>query len=205
VRGAAAAPDSGKGNRKPPLTPQQVAALEALPGWRWEEWVEVWEERRQQLAAFVQQHSRLPRQVGSKSRPLLEGEKDLGYWLRTQRVQLRGQRRLSLAVSRRAGGDGCHRPGMARVVHAYQRVRASGNCFCKVSAACISRCTKPTVVCNNFTLFVLHRGRGKQRGFIANDILLVSLVVCLAALCAVCLYSMCTLIVDWCAFNRASL
>ncbi len=80
-----------RGTEKPPLTPQQVAALESLTGWRWDEWAEAWEERRQQVAAFVQQHGRLPRKSGSRARPLLEGEKELGYWLNNQRVRLRGQ------------------------------------------------------------------------------------------------------------------
>jgi hypothetical protein len=73
------------------LTPEQVAALEALPGWRWDEWADAWEERRQQVAAFVQQHARLPRQVGSKAWPHLEDEKELGIWLNNQRMRLRGQ------------------------------------------------------------------------------------------------------------------
>jgi hypothetical protein len=79
-----------RGNIKPPLTPEQVAALEALPDWRWEERAEAWEQRRQQLAAFVQQHGRLPRSKGSQSRPPLEGEKELGTWLSHQRWLLRG-------------------------------------------------------------------------------------------------------------------
>ncbi len=95
-----------KGAQKPPLTPQQVAALETLPGWRWDEWAEGWEEQRQQVAAFVQQHGRLPRPQGSKARPLLEGEKELGYWLKNQRTRLRGKvGRAALSIEQLAALD----------------------------------------------------------------------------------------------------
>jgi hypothetical protein len=70
-----------EGSRKTPQPPQQVTALEALPDWRWDEWVEAWEERCQQLVTLVQQYGGLPRVRGSQSMPLLEGEEELGPWL----------------------------------------------------------------------------------------------------------------------------
>jgi hypothetical protein len=65
-------------HRRPP---QQVTALEALPDWRWDEWVQAWEERCQQLVTLVQQHGRLLHARGSQSMPLLEGEEELRPWL----------------------------------------------------------------------------------------------------------------------------
>jgi hypothetical protein len=75
-----------KGNSRPPLTPEQVAALEAMHGWVWEEWrQQPWEARYQQVAAFRQQHGRFPRTEASESKPFEEGEQELGTWCVAQR------------------------------------------------------------------------------------------------------------------------
>ncbi len=41
-------------------------------------WAEDWQQRCEQVAAFVQQHGRLPRSGGDKHTPLLAGEQQLG-------------------------------------------------------------------------------------------------------------------------------
>jgi hypothetical protein len=43
------------------------------------------------VAAFGQRHGRLPRREGSMVRPLLEGERELGFWCKSQRQRRRGQ------------------------------------------------------------------------------------------------------------------
>ena len=77
----------GKGSCSP-LDPSQVTALEDLPEWWWEaDPAAAWEQIRQQLAAFAQQHGRLPRQ-GRAGVPAKEGR--LGEWCATQRQRKRG-------------------------------------------------------------------------------------------------------------------
>ncbi len=86
-----------KGTQKPPLTPEQVAALEAMDGWFWEEWQqEPWEARYQQVAAFQQQHGRFPRHMATETKPLEEGEQGLGAWCNMQRQRWRGTQKPPL-------------------------------------------------------------------------------------------------------------
>jgi hypothetical protein len=67
-----------KGNTQLQLTQHQEAALEAIPGWVWEEFsIEPWEQRCQQVAAFVQQHGKVPREAAGASMPFLDGEETL--------------------------------------------------------------------------------------------------------------------------------
>lgn len=44
-----------------------------------------WETVRQQVEAFVQRHSRLPRQLPRPQLGLVEGEQELGQWVTLQR------------------------------------------------------------------------------------------------------------------------
>ena len=79
----------GKGNGTE-LTPEEAAKLEELPGWGWDPQDEAWEQQQRAVADFVEQHGRLPREAGSKGRPLTEGERPLGKWCRMQRQRWRG-------------------------------------------------------------------------------------------------------------------
>ena len=72
------------------LTAAEKAQLEALPHWGWEPWEEGSGRQLQEVAAFVEQHGRLPRQKGGKERPLVEGERPLAKWCKTQRQRRRG-------------------------------------------------------------------------------------------------------------------
>ncbi len=76
-----------------PLTPEQGAKLEALPGWQWDQRTTEWEQRWQEVAAFVQRHGQLPRQSGGVVRPLVGGERELGTWCAWQRQRQRKQGR----------------------------------------------------------------------------------------------------------------
>ncbi|GAB4814292.1 hypothetical protein N2152v2_001338 [Parachlorella kessleri] len=82
------------------LSAEQIAALEATPGWCWAEWSQQawesrlqqddwweqrWEQRRRQLKVFVRQHKRMPRVRVTLKEPLLEGEQVLGLWRQRQR------------------------------------------------------------------------------------------------------------------------
>ncbi len=60
------------------LSVAQAAALEATPCWQWDPLAENWEQRCQQVAAFVQRHGQLPRCNAGKKQPLREGEQVLG-------------------------------------------------------------------------------------------------------------------------------
>ena len=73
----------------PPLAPEQQAAVTVVPGWFWDR-ADQWEQRRQQLEAFVRQYGRLPRTYPTRKEPLAEGEKDLGHWLLHQTRRQRG-------------------------------------------------------------------------------------------------------------------
>ena len=90
-----------KGKQQPPLSAKQQAALEAIPGWVWEEQMP-WEQRRQQVAAFVEQHGRLPRTEGSKKEPLLAGERQLGVWCNRQQQRRKGQQQPPLSAKQQA-------------------------------------------------------------------------------------------------------
>ena len=71
-----------------PLSPTQVEALEALPGWWWEaDPAAEWEAMQRQVADFAQQHGDLPRQKRAGV-PAEEGQ--LGQWCATQRRRKRG-------------------------------------------------------------------------------------------------------------------
>ena len=51
---------------------------------------EQWERRREQVAAFWQQHGRIPRHSDSKGEPLTEEERQLGAWCHRQRQRKAG-------------------------------------------------------------------------------------------------------------------
>lgn len=81
----------GKGTCRP-MIEQQRLALEAIPGWVWEERkTEEWATRCQQLRQFVQQYDRMPRKVALRQEPLEEGERELGDWCHNQRARRKGQ------------------------------------------------------------------------------------------------------------------
>ncbi|GAB4822658.1 hypothetical protein N2152v2_009704 [Parachlorella kessleri] len=96
------------GSKGPPLTAQERAALLAIPGWGWwassrvtKTWVQVpWEQRRQEVEAFHEQHGRLPRTAAGKASPLLPGERGLGMWVIRQRQCYKGNRRSLLSTER---------------------------------------------------------------------------------------------------------
>ncbi|GAB4822687.1 hypothetical protein N2152v2_009733 [Parachlorella kessleri] len=89
----------GRGTSKqPPLTAEQLAALAAVPGWFWYE-VDRWEERRQQLEAFVRQHGRMPRRQATQKQPLLDGEHELGNWVKRQLRRHRGMERRAAPLT----------------------------------------------------------------------------------------------------------
>ena len=74
-RTAKKAMDAGSASDK--MTPQRVAALEAVPGWAWEVDLEaLWQERLAALRAHVAAHGRLPPQRDAAG---------LGAWVSTQR------------------------------------------------------------------------------------------------------------------------
>jgi hypothetical protein len=88
-----------KGKKQPGLTSTQKAALAAIPGWLWEERVRVpWEQRFLEVAAFVEEHGRLPRSEAGKAEPLLPGEKELGIWCLHQRQRWKGQKKSALTI-----------------------------------------------------------------------------------------------------------
>ncbi|GAB4822680.1 hypothetical protein N2152v2_009726 [Parachlorella kessleri] len=90
-----------RSNKRQKLSAEQVAALEATPGWCWEEWSkQPWELQRQEVEAFYQQHGRLPRGAAGKPSPFLPGEKELGAWVQTQRQYYKGQRQRPLPAER---------------------------------------------------------------------------------------------------------
>jgi hypothetical protein len=77
--------------RSATLTPEQAAKLEALPGWQWDPRAEEWEQRLQEVAAFGQQHGRLPRcSGGTLAAPLTREEHELGTWCHSQRQRRKG-------------------------------------------------------------------------------------------------------------------
>ncbi|GAB4822659.1 hypothetical protein N2152v2_009705 [Parachlorella kessleri] len=78
-------------SQAPPLSADQQAALAAIPGWYWD-FNDIWEQQRQKLEAFHQQHGRLPRQTAGKLSPFLPGERGLGVWVTSQRQRFKGQR-----------------------------------------------------------------------------------------------------------------
>ena len=51
---------------------------------------EAWQRQRQRVAAFQQQHGRLPRRQDSGALPYAEGEAELGEWCARQRLRKRG-------------------------------------------------------------------------------------------------------------------
>ncbi len=86
------------------LSAEQIAALEATPGWCWAEWSQqAWESRLQQVHSFVLEHGRLPRQQGSKGMPLQPREKALGSWCNQQRQRWKGKTQPAAADGRAAG------------------------------------------------------------------------------------------------------
>ncbi len=77
------------------MSSEEAAALLAIPGWKWwaSQRVRVpWDQRCREVAEFVQQYGRLPRQRGSNAEPFLPGEKVLGVWCDKQRQRWRGKR-----------------------------------------------------------------------------------------------------------------
>lgn len=80
-----------KGQKGAQLSTEEVTALEAVPGWAWAHFVQQpWDERRQQVEEFVQQHGRLPRFGAGKSSPFVPGERQLGQWCNFQRQRRKG-------------------------------------------------------------------------------------------------------------------
>ena len=67
------------------LSAEQVAALEATPGWCWGVDKISWEQRFEEVQAFVRQHGRIPRQRGS-----ISSEKELGLWCDVQKRRWKG-------------------------------------------------------------------------------------------------------------------
>ena len=93
------------GSKGPPLTVQEQAALLAIPSWGW--WAtkpvtKPWEQRRQEVEAFYQQHGRLPRSAGGKTNPFLPGEKELGNWVDRQRQRHKGNLQPPLSAEHTA-------------------------------------------------------------------------------------------------------
>ena len=89
------------GTAQPPLSTEQQAALEAIPGWAWGAQAS-WEQRRQQVLAFVEQHGRLPRTKSSRREPLLAGERQLGHWCSRQRQCRKGRVQPLLSAEQQA-------------------------------------------------------------------------------------------------------
>ncbi|GAB4822672.1 hypothetical protein N2152v2_009718 [Parachlorella kessleri] len=94
-----------KGRRPGLLSAERIEALEATPGWAWEVYSAVWEQWRQEVEVFYQQHGRLPRAKAGKSRPLLPGEGKLGVWVGLQRQHYRGNKKPALSAERIAALD----------------------------------------------------------------------------------------------------
>jgi hypothetical protein len=84
-----------KGKVLPPLSPEQVAALAAIPGWVWESHPP-WAQQRLAVEAFVREHGRLPRQYACRAQPLQPGEKQLGQWCCSQQQRRKGNRQPQL-------------------------------------------------------------------------------------------------------------
>ncbi|GAB4823100.1 hypothetical protein N2152v2_010146 [Parachlorella kessleri] len=78
-------------NHHRPLTEWEAAKLEDIPFWRWDYWDDQWEQRFQEVAAFVAASGRLPRRGCSKASPLQRGERCLGLWCETQRERKKGR------------------------------------------------------------------------------------------------------------------
>ena len=62
----------------------RAAALQRIPGWEFDPRAAAWERQRQAVAAFAEQHNRLPQLAGS------EEERQLALWCYTQRQRRRG-------------------------------------------------------------------------------------------------------------------
>ncbi|MGZ0712307.1 helicase associated domain-containing protein (plasmid) [Coraliomargarita sp. W4R53] len=63
------------------LTPEQFAALAALPGWSNRPRADAWEARAEELRNFIAAHGRMPRVRGE-----VEGESALAHWFSRQRL-----------------------------------------------------------------------------------------------------------------------
>ncbi|GAB4822679.1 hypothetical protein N2152v2_009725 [Parachlorella kessleri] len=88
-----------KSKKQPLLSAERIAALEATPGWAWEEWsLQPWEQRRQEVEAFYQQYGRIPRHKGGKTSPFLHGERELGTWVNRQRQCHKSDKQSSLSA-----------------------------------------------------------------------------------------------------------
>ncbi|GAB4822657.1 hypothetical protein N2152v2_009703 [Parachlorella kessleri] len=90
-----------KVNAQPSLSAERLAALEATPGWAWEDWTP-WEQRQQEVQGFVREHGRLPRIRAGTGNPLLLGERELGQWCSTQRRRFKGQKPHPLGAEQQA-------------------------------------------------------------------------------------------------------
>ena len=58
------------------MTPERIAALEAVPGWVWNENDAAWQSKYEEVKAYVEQHGHLPS----------TSHKTLGKWINTQRA-----------------------------------------------------------------------------------------------------------------------
>lgn len=92
-----------KGRKQPELSAEQVAALEAVPGWYWAAYeVQPWDQRLRQVLDFVLQHGRLPRHAARSGHPFLPDEKELGLWASRQRDCYKGRRQPQLSTEQAA-------------------------------------------------------------------------------------------------------
>ncbi|GAB4815479.1 hypothetical protein N2152v2_002525 [Parachlorella kessleri] len=92
-----------KGRKQPELSAEQVAALEAVPGWYWAAYeVQPWDQRLRQVLDFVLQHGRLPRHTARSGHPFLPDEKELGLWASRQRDCYKGRRQPQLSTEQAA-------------------------------------------------------------------------------------------------------
>ncbi|GAB4822670.1 hypothetical protein N2152v2_009716 [Parachlorella kessleri] len=82
------------------LSAERIEALEATPGWAWEIYSAAWEQSRQEVKAFYQQHGRLPRAKAGKASPFLPGERELGRWVNAQRQHFKGNKQPVLSAER---------------------------------------------------------------------------------------------------------
>ena len=108
------------GSKGPSLTVQEQAALLAISGWSW--WVtkpvtKPWEQWRQEVEAFYQQHGRLPRNSAGRSIPFLPGEQALGLWVNGQRDHYKGHMQPPLSAERIAALEGTPGWSWGRVHH----------------------------------------------------------------------------------------
>lgn len=67
------------------LSPQRLTALEAIPGWSWNEHVDRWEQRCGELAAWFERHERHPSHAAQDRE-----ERSLGEWIKGQRKAFNG-------------------------------------------------------------------------------------------------------------------